>query len=108
MARRIATLRLELVSTARKSPEPALADSAGSVPDRRDVTVRPGRAADFQKIVDAIPAPKLALELVSGGARPTWMILRPASTLAESLETEWLPDTDAPAVPHRDPALPRG
>jgi hypothetical protein len=79
----------------RRSPEPALATLRAPFQTAATCTVRPGRAADFHKLVDAIPDPKLALELVSGGERPTWMILRPAASLAESLETEWLPDTDA-------------
>lgn len=80
---------------ARRSAEPALATLRAPFQIAATCTVRPGRAADFQKAVNAIPAPKLALELASGGERPTWMILRPAASLAESLETGWLPDTDA-------------
>lgn len=57
--------------------------------------VHPGRERDFQRALEARGGEQLVLELVSGGARPTWLVLRPAATLGHLLEADWLPQSDA-------------
>jgi hypothetical protein len=57
--------------------------------------VRPGRERDFQRALGGGRGEQIVLELISGGARPTGLILQRAATLGQLLQADWLPQTDA-------------